>query len=107
MTLDHSVYPDVPTPPDELSTVEDKADYLQRICAAFDFGIFPERDDWTRFSGWREVFDRFPLPHSPGYHTFRTSFRWPPVRRGSHGLTPGWKIRDLQEGRDDPCEHSV
>jgi hypothetical protein len=107
MTLDASVYPDVAIPPEELATLEDKADYLQRICAAFDFGVFPEREDWCRFAGWREVFDRFPLPHSPAYHTFRARYGWPEVPRGTHGLTPGWKIADLREGREDPCENSV
>jgi hypothetical protein len=107
MTLDHSAYPDVENPPDELPTLEDKADYVQRICSAFDFGIFPERGDWLRFAEWKEVFDRFPLPHSPAYHTFRSSYGWPGVSRGSHGLTPGWKIADTREGRDDPCENTV
>jgi len=49
MNLDHSVYPDLETPPDDLPT----------------------------------------------------------LRRSSHGLTPGWKISDLQEGRGDPCENLV
>jgi hypothetical protein len=47
--LDHSVYPDLETPPDDLRTPEEKADYVHRICGAFDFGIFPERDDWTSY----------------------------------------------------------
>jgi hypothetical protein len=105
--LDHSVYPDLESPPDDLPTPEEKADYVHRICGAFDFGIFPERDDWLLFAGWREIFDRFPLPHSPAYHTFRARYRWPEVARGSHGLTPGWKIADLHEGREDPCENMV
>lgn len=107
MTLDHSVYPDLVAPPESLSTPADKADYVQRICAAFDFGIFPEREDWRRFAGWREVFDRFPLPHSPAYHTFRARYGWPESPFGSHGLTPGWKISDQREGREDLCENTV
>lgn len=107
MKLDESVYPDVDRPPDELRTFEEKADYLQRICAAFDFGIFPERGDWERFSQWRDVFDRFQLPHSPAYHTFRARFGWPEVPAGTHGLAPGWKIADLHEGREDPCKAFV
>jgi hypothetical protein len=107
MTLDHSVFPDLLTPPSDLLTIEDKADYVQRICSAFDFGVFPERDDWQLFAAWQEVFDRFPLPHSPAYHTFRARFGWPQAARGSHGLTPGWKVQDMLEGREDPCEHSV
>lgn len=49
MIIDQSVYPDV-EPPEELTSFEDWADYLQRICGAFDFGIFPERDDWELFA---------------------------------------------------------
>jgi hypothetical protein len=107
MKLDHSVYPDCELPPDDLPTLEDKADYVHRICSAFDFGIFPERHDWRLFAGWREVFDHFPLPHSPAYHTFRARYGWPEAPRGSHGLTPGWKIADQREEREDPCERMV
>jgi hypothetical protein len=105
--LDHSVYPDTDCPPHELPTIEDRADYVQRICAAFDFGIFPEREDWLLFAGWRDAFDQFPLPHSPAYHTFRTSYGWSPTPRGTHGLVPGWKIADMREEREDPCENLV
>lgn len=107
MPLDHSVYPDEPLPPDHLASPGAKADYLQRVCAAFDFGVFPEREDWDRFAGWREIFDRYPLPHSPAYHTFRSRFGWPAFPRGTCGLLPPWKLQDRQEGRVDPCEHAV
>ncbi len=107
MKLDHSVYPDLTIPPESLTSMEDKADYVQRVCTAFDFGIFPETADWQLFATWQEVFDRFPLPHSPAYHTFRTRFGWPQVARGTHGLVPGWKVQDLHEGREDLCENSV
>lgn len=53
--LDASVYPDMDVPPEELRSDEEKADYLQRICSAFDFGIFPEREDWQRLSEWRDI----------------------------------------------------
>jgi hypothetical protein len=39
--LDESVYPDR-APPDELARLEERSDYVQRICGAFDFGIPPE-----------------------------------------------------------------
>ncbi|NBX29040.1 hypothetical protein EBR04_01075 [bacterium] len=83
MPLDHSVYPELASPPDALPTPEAKADYLHRICAAFDFGIFPEREDWDRFASWREIFDAYPLPDSPAYHTFRARFGWPPAARAA------------------------
>ena len=107
MNLDHSVYPDLANPPTDLLTVEEKADYMDRICGAFDFGIFPERDDWILFSEWKEIFDRFPLPHSPAYHTFRSRYGWDRVTSGRHGLTPAWKVQDQKEGRTDPCEELV
>ena len=34
LPLDHSVYPDLETPPVTLATDPDKADYLHRVCAA-------------------------------------------------------------------------
>ena len=41
MIIAQSVYPDV-APPTTLSSLEDRADYVHRICAAFDLGVFPE-----------------------------------------------------------------
>jgi hypothetical protein len=105
--LDHSVFPDVARPPDDLITPEDKADYLQRVCAAFDFGIFPERADWQRFAEWKPVFDAFPLIDSPAYHVFRARYGWDAVPRGRCGLEPIWRIQDRREGRGDPCEDFV
>lgn len=107
MNLDHTVYPDIPNPPTVLETFEDKADYLHRICGAFDFGVFPERDDWELFSGWKDVFDRFQLCHSAGYHAFRAYYGWEPVPRESSSQLPSWKASDLAEGRIDPCEEWV
>jgi hypothetical protein len=84
-----------------------RADYLQRICAAFDFGVFPEETDWAEFAGWRDVFDRFPLPDSPGYHAFRRWYGWEPVPVRQRLGIPPWKVADLHEGRVDPCEEMV
>ena len=56
---------------------------------------------------WKEVFDLYPLPHSPGYHTFRSRYGWESSQRGTHGLVPDWKANDLREGRIDPCEDWV
>ncbi len=107
MNLDHSVYPDLAEPPLELHTMADRADYMHRICGAFDFGVFPERDDWKLFAGWKDVFDWIPLRDSPAYHTFRSRFGWEPVTHGSHGLPFHWKMADEREGRIDPCEDWV
>lgn len=107
MSIDHSVYPDEPTPPEDLPTREAKADYLHRVCSAFDFGIFPERRDWERFAAWRTIFDAFPLPHSPAYHTFRARFGWDPMPKGICGLVAPWQVQDLRKDRTDPCDGMV
>jgi hypothetical protein len=106
MIIDRSVYPDV-QPPAGLVRFEERADYLHRICAAFDFGIIPEESDWTEFAGCREVFDRFPLPDSPRYHTFRQWYGWEPVPVERRPGIPAWKAADQREGRVDPCEDMV
>lgn len=79
MYIDGSVYPDLDEPPRSLDTPEDRADYVQRICAAWDFGIQPEQATVDLLAGWQEVFDRFPLYVSPSYHAFRACFGWPSV----------------------------
>jgi hypothetical protein len=110
MHIDHSVYPDLDEPPDELVTDFDKADYLHRICTAWDFGILPDPETFALFSGWREIFDRFPVSTSPAYHTFRSRFGWPavPWPAGIKPPTPAWEHLDRLEGRDaDPCENMV
>lgn len=76
MYIDHSIYPDLDAPPDQLDSIWDKADYLQRICAAWDFYIMPEPETFELLSAWKHVFDRFPLVASPAYHTFRDLFGW-------------------------------
>jgi len=104
MRLDHSVYPDLDQPPRapaDLATLEDRADYLQRVCAQWDYGIVPEPETFRLLAGWREVFDRFPLSHSPAYHTFRFWFGWEPVP--GRALRASYELDDLREGRTDPC----
>jgi hypothetical protein len=105
MNLDHSVYPDLNSPPDELRTAEDKADYVHRICAQWDYGIIPESGTFALLSGWKEIFDRFPLRHSAAYHTCRWLFGWQPVP--GYALRAGYEIDDLKEGRTDPCANWI
>ena len=61
----------------------------------------------AEFAGWRDVFDRFPLPDSPGYHAFRRWYGWEPVPVRQRLGIPPWKVADLHEGRVDPCEEMV
>ena len=102
MAIDHSVYPDI-EPPDDLPTDEDKADYIQRLCGAWDFGIIPEMESVRELAAWKQVFDRFPIPHSPAYHAFRTWFRWEPVPSLPYPSRALWEALDAEEDRTDPC----
>ncbi len=83
----------------------DRGDYLQRICAAWDFGIVPEPRTFEMLSDWRAVFDAYPLPHSPAYHAFRSSCNWPPIP--GLCLEADYEKHDAARGRQDPCAHLV
>lgn len=103
--IDHSVYPDLLDPPDALVTDEQKADYVHRICGAWDFDLYPEEATFDLLSTWKEIFDRYPLPESPAYHTFRRLFGWEevPFTQNAFVRLP-FEILDRLEGREpDPC----
>src|SRR5512147_160867 len=105
MYIDHSVYPDLDEPPTTLDTPEDRADYVHRICSAWDFYVHPEPETFELFAGWKDVFDRFPLLASPAYAAFRAWFGWEPfpVPPGITGPTPLYVHLDRLEGRpEDP-----
>jgi hypothetical protein len=106
--IDYSVYPDLDHPPSELLTIEDKADYLSRVCAAWDFGVPPTAETFSLFSAWRDVFDQFPLMHSAAYAAFRTIFGWPALP-GSSVLEADYEQVDKRAARQlpDPCLHSL
>ena len=104
--IDHSVYPDTEHGND-FEDDYDRADYVHRICAAWDFGVPPEPYTVELFRGWREVFDRFPIASSPAYHAFRAYFRWPAVPMERCLSTAQWEVLDAREERDDPCRDSV
>lgn len=101
MNLDQSVYPDFDVPPDGLPTPEARADYVHRICSQWDYGIVPEPETFGLLAAWKDVFDAFPVRHSPAYHAFRMLFRWEPVE--GRVLRATYEIYDLKEGRTDPC----
>ena len=107
MNIDGSVYPDVDAPPQSLDTPGDRADYVHRICAAWDYGVQPTAPTVELLSGWKDIFDRFPLVTSPAYHAMRAWFRWAPVPipPGVYAPVPRWVEYDRLEGRGpDPCE---
>jgi hypothetical protein len=104
--IDHTVYPDV----EHVEGFEDdydRADYVQRICAAGDFGVPRDRDTVELFRGWRSVFDRFPIADSPTYHALRAHYRWPTVPMKPSFYPAHWETLDALEGRDDPCRDLV
>lgn len=105
MNLDGSVYPDLEEPPSDLPTDEDKADYVARICGAWDHGVLPDRRTFELLSGWREIFERFPITDSPAFHAFCERFGWP------HGtgriFRAQYEILDAREGRTDPCQGMI
>ena len=103
--IDGSLYPELPRPPDILETDEARADYVERVCAAWDFDILPERKTVELLRGWKDIFDRFPLPESPAYHTFREVFGWEDVPKVYNPFVRmTWEIQDNLEGRaPDDC----
>lgn len=104
--IDRSVYPDL-VHGDDFDDDFDRADYVQRICAAGDFGIAPDRATVVLFRAWHRVFDAFPLPSSPTYHALRAHFRWPAVPMARSFYPARWETLDRLEGRDDPCRDLV
>ncbi|HZL94504.1 MAG TPA: hypothetical protein VFB99_12690, partial [Vicinamibacterales bacterium] len=61
MYIDGSVYPDLESPPQRLDSLEEQADYVHRVCAAWDYGVQPDAETFALFSGWKDVFDSFPI----------------------------------------------
>jgi hypothetical protein len=104
--LDASVYPDQ-EPPEDLTTPEDKADYVHRICSAFDFGIPPEDATIQLLAAWKDIFDRFSLAYSPAYHAFRAHYGWEPVERLPYFGEPIYRRLDAAEEREDAYEDRV
>lgn len=70
--IDGTLYPDV-DPPDALENLDDRIDFLARLCAAWDFGLLPEAQTLAeiRRPEWREAVDECRLLTSPTYHLLR------------------------------------
>lgn len=109
--IDHTVYPDREALYDlkeDFLSIEEKADYLDRICAAWDFDVRPEHETFLLLRTWKDVFDSFPVLSSPAYHTFRAVFGWSPLEReGGSFFRPLYLRLDQERGRIDPCEGMV
>ena len=92
--IDGSLYPDC-DPPEQLEDVAARADFLARLCGAWDFGIlpWPETVEEIRKPDWREAVDACRLQTSASYALLR---RW-------HALEPLPYLGDsLPYIRDDP-----
>jgi hypothetical protein len=78
--IDGTLYPDTETPP-AINTLSERIDFLARLCAAWDFGILPEKDTIAeiRRPVWRESVDRCRLLTSPAYHLLRRWHNLPPL----------------------------
>ena len=92
--LDGTLYPDE-SAPHELDTLGARVDWIERLCAAWDFGLLPSAEAVAEIvkPEWREAVDACQLLTSPAYHLLRD---W-------HGLPPLLYLgRQLAYIRDDP-----
>lgn len=96
--IDATLYPDCEVPTD-FGDDRTRADYIQRVCAAWDFGIAPDASIINLLAEWRSAFDTFPLSHSAAYHTLRWLFGWPQVE--GDVFEANYERWDRREGRTD------
>jgi hypothetical protein len=97
---DYSLYPDIEAPDMERATEYDKADYLHRFCTQADFGVFPFLSQIQALSGWRDIFDKYPVVNSTMYRVLRELFGWPAVKNNWPSMDKlSWQIKDEEEGR--------
>ena len=93
--IDGALYPELDEPPMQLVTLNDRADFISRMCAAWDFGVYPvpETIVEVRKPEWREAVDRCRLLTS---HTYRLLRRWHRLEQLPYlGFVPAFV-------RDDP-----
>ena len=70
--IDGALYPDA-APPARLDNIDDRIDFLARLCAAWDFGLLPEPATIAevRRPAWGTAVDQCQLLTSPTYHLLR------------------------------------
>jgi hypothetical protein len=70
--IDGALYPET-DPPETVISLEDRIDFLARLCAAWDFGVLPEQVTLAeiRRPEWRDAVDQCRLLTSPTYHLVR------------------------------------
>jgi hypothetical protein len=97
--IDGTLYPDTEVP-EELGGLAERVDFLARLCAAWDFGVLPERETVAeiRQPEWLETIEATRLLTSPAYHLVRS---W-------HGLPAlPYLGQQLAYIRDDPSLQHV
>ena len=97
--IDGALYPDTEIP-EELGSLAERVDFLARLCAAWDFGVLPERETVAeiRRPEWRDARAPPRLLTSPAYHLVRS---W-------HGLPAlPYLGQQLAYIRDDPSLQHV
>ena len=107
MAIDHSLYPDLDEDqlPVALTTLEERADYIHRLCGAWDFyGFGPSEEFLELLPEWRDALLQFPILQSPAYCALCELAGVP------HGPPEAflgrlrWEEEDEREGREpDPC----
>lgn len=93
--IDGSLYPDRDVP-EAIRTLEERVDFLVRLCGAWDFGLPPAREtlDEVLKPEWREAVEAAQMLTSCAYH----------VLRELHGLPEAPYLGpDFPEIRNDPC----
>lgn len=76
--LDGTLYPDL-APPERVESLDERVDFLARLCAAWDFGLLPEGETVVeiRRPEWCAAVDACQLLTSPSYHLVRAWHRLP------------------------------
>jgi hypothetical protein len=79
--IDGTLYPDQPVP-NRLDTLEDRIDFIARLCGAWDFGIMPRAPTLRQVlrTDWREAVDQTQMLTSCAYHLLRDLHGLPPAR---------------------------
>jgi hypothetical protein len=78
--IDGALYPDQEIP-QTLESLEERIDFVARLCSAWDFGLLPDVEvvKELRKPEWREAIDACRLLTSPTYHLLREWHGLPPV----------------------------
>ncbi len=78
--IDGALYPDT-DPPAALTNLDERVDFLARLCAAWDFGRLPDLSTVAqiRRPEWAAAVDACRLLTSPAYHLLRVWHSLPPL----------------------------